>query len=219
VLDAEGFDDDASNFTTMSVNDAVATDIFGNLETPPDDEDAAEPANQIDQSTPNFENDTEQIAQNPIPAEVGGIAALPLQPPNIPPEPTPTSTAPMGPTIPKSRSLAHFKFKEKKVVFVSFDIETGGEHCGILQISAEMVRVDVEPSILSNGNESNMKDSSSNIRREAHVFNKYIKPEEGAIFDSIATRVHGLVESDPRIQGADGMERVWPQFLEWFIAI
>ena len=45
-------------------------------------------------------------------------------------------------------------------------------------MSAEMVRVDVEPSII-NGKESNMKDSSSNIRREAHVFNKYIKPEEG----------------------------------------
>ena len=136
VPDAKDFDEDASNFTTMSVDDALATDILGNLETPPNDEDAAEPANQIDQSTQNFENDTEQIAQNPIPAEVGRIAALPLQPPNIPPEPTPTSTAPMGPTIPKSRSLAHFKFKEKKVVFVSFDIETGGEYCDILQISA-----------------------------------------------------------------------------------
>jgi len=73
VPDAEDFDDDASYFTTMSVDDALDTDLFGNLETPPDDEDAAEPANQIDQSTPNSENDTEQIAQNPIPAEVGRI--------------------------------------------------------------------------------------------------------------------------------------------------
>jgi len=73
VLDAEDFDDDASNFTTMSVDEALATDIYGNLETPPDHEDAAEPANQIDQPTPNFENDTAQIAQNRIPAEVGGI--------------------------------------------------------------------------------------------------------------------------------------------------
>ena len=55
------------------------------------------------------------------------------------------------PTILKSRAIAHDHFKGNKVVFVSFDIETGGEFCGILQISAELVRIEVVPTITSKG--------------------------------------------------------------------
>ena len=48
------------------------------------------------------------------------------------------------PTIPKGRSIAHPYFVNNKIVFLSFDIEMGGEHCGILQLSAEIVRIDLE---------------------------------------------------------------------------
>ena len=121
-----------------------------------------------------------------------------------------------GPTIPKTRSLAHHKFEANRVVFVSFDIETGGEYCGILQISAEIVRVDVLPTVSNNGKISNLKDYSSNIRREVNAFNEYVKPHEGAIWDAHATRIHGLTENHPKILQADGMDLVWPRFLQWF---
>ena len=75
------------------------------------------------------------------------------------------STSPNG-TIPKSRSLAHDKFKAKKAVFVSFDIETGGEYCGILQMYAEIVRVDVLPTILKKGTHQ-IKTQQSTYAREA----------------------------------------------------
>ena len=42
VPDKEDFKDDGSNFTTETVDDAEATDIYGNLAGPPIDEDAAE---------------------------------------------------------------------------------------------------------------------------------------------------------------------------------
>ena len=56
VPDKEDFEDDRSHFTTETVDDAAATDIYGNLETPPIDEDAVELANQIDEPTQNPRN-------------------------------------------------------------------------------------------------------------------------------------------------------------------
>ncbi len=37
----------------------------------------------------------------------------------------------------KGKSLAHYHIMQEQAVFVSFDIETGGENCGIVQISAQ----------------------------------------------------------------------------------
>ena len=54
--------------------------------------------------------------------------------------------------------MAQDKFEAKKLVFVSFDIETGREYCDILQMSAEIVRVDVFPTISKKGTTSNLKD-------------------------------------------------------------
>ena len=51
VPDEEDFEDDRSHFTTETVDDATATDIYGNLETPLIDEDVAELASQIDEPT------------------------------------------------------------------------------------------------------------------------------------------------------------------------
>ena len=43
--------------------------------------------------------------------------------------------------VPKNRSIAHFHLHNQLCSFVSFDIETGGENCGIIQISAEICRM------------------------------------------------------------------------------
>ena len=66
-------------------------------------------------------------------------------------------------------------------------------------MSAEIVRVDVLPTISKKETTSNLKDYSSNIRRENNLFNEYVKPHEGAIWDSQATRIHGLTEHNPKI--------------------
>ena len=42
------------------------------------------------------------------------------------------------------------------------------------------------------------------------------KPHEGAVWDSQATIIHGLTEHNPKIIGADGMDFVWPRFLQRF---
>jgi hypothetical protein len=46
-------------------------------------------------------------------------------------------------TIPKGRSIAHNIFNNPNAVFLSFDIETAGEIAGIVQISAEIVRFEI----------------------------------------------------------------------------
>ena len=111
------------------------------------------------------------------------------------------------PTIPKSRSIAHDHFEGNKVDFVSFDIETGGEFCGILQISAESDRIEVVPTITSKSPSPN-KDTAKVIKREGSVFKEFVRLEEGAIFDSHATAIHGLTAEYENIVNAADIETV-----------
>ena len=115
IPDEKGFEDDGSHFTTETVEDITATDIYGNLAGPPIDEDAAELEIQIDEPTHNPRNPPPEIA---IPADASGTVTQQILQPNNSQEPTPSSPSPNG-TIPKSRSLTHYKFEAKKVVFVS----------------------------------------------------------------------------------------------------
>jgi len=71
-------------------------------------------------------------------------------------------------------------FANNKIVFLSFDGETGGEHCGILQISTETLRIDVDTKKKKNG-ESAAGDTAKNAMREPVTFNDYVNPGEGAI--------------------------------------
>ena len=91
VPNEEDFEDDGSHFTTETVDDATATDIYGNLETPPIDEDAAELASQIDEPTQNTRNPPPEIA---IPADARGTVTQQILHPNNAQEPTPPSTSP-----------------------------------------------------------------------------------------------------------------------------
>ena len=80
-------------------------------------------------------------------------------------------------------------------------METGGEHCGVVQISAEIFR------IVAGTNE---------VSREAAYFNKYIKPPDSTIWTQHATEVHELYAEYNHITSADPIEVVWNQ-LEIFL--
>ena len=137
VPDGEDFDDDASQFTLDSINSADATDIYGNLETGPDNEEAA--TVEIEAT----ENGAVVVAPPPQNAldEINTDASINLVAAQEETTQTPDNIS--DPTIPKGRSTAYHEFKKDKVVFLSFDIETGGEYCGILQMSAEIIRAEI----------------------------------------------------------------------------
>jgi hypothetical protein len=42
--------------------------------------------------------------------------------------------------IPRGKSEAHFDLKDNKIVFLSLDLETGKEYCGIIQLSGQLFR-------------------------------------------------------------------------------
>jgi hypothetical protein len=74
----------------------------------------------------------------------------------------------------KGRSILHHHFKQNKVVFVSLDLETGGENCGIIQLSAEFIRPE-----LSRDGTKVAKDTLSKVTRGG-TFNEYVNPGEDA---------------------------------------
>jgi hypothetical protein len=92
-------------------------------------------------------------------------------------------------------SKAHDDLMNDKCVFFSVDVETGGEHCGIVQISA------VEIHFSYDGTD--------------YEFDMYVNPGPGAKWDSTCTSVTGLSPNDNRIQNAGSIETVWPQFVEF----
>lgn len=95
----------------------------------------------------------------------------------------------------KSSSLADHWFQNQKVLFVSFDLETGGENAGILQISATM------------------KDQSGN--GVGHAFNSYVKPAANAHISEESSAIHGLKIDDERLVNAEPIKIVWPKFTSW----
>jgi len=42
---------------------------------------------------------------------------------------------------PKGKSIAHKWIAAEKIVYISQDIESGGENCGIIQLSAQIFRM------------------------------------------------------------------------------
>ena len=59
-------------------------------------------------------------------------------------------------------------------------ISTGGEFCGILQLSAQIFRAEIKPTITPKGPSPN-KDYCGSSTQNTITFNEYVKPEEGAI--------------------------------------
>jgi len=95
------------------------------------------------------------------------------------------------------KSIGHH-FMPNKIVCVSFDVETGGEYCRIIQISANIFRIN---------------NDHGEIERES--FERYMKPRDGAIWSSISTDVHGVHTNSPEIKNAKGIEKVWNEFVSY----
>jgi hypothetical protein len=99
--------------------------------------------------------------------------------------------------IPKSKSIAHHYMTKNRLVFISFDIETSGEQCGIIQISAEIFRLE--------------KDGTPSIERE--TFDEYVKPPPDAFWNEIACNsTHGLHADHEHIKNASSLSDVWQRF-------
>jgi hypothetical protein len=96
---------------------------------------------------------------------------------------------------------------ENDLVFVSFDIETGGTYCVIVQISAEMFRLIHDPWAQQN--------TPPTLIRLETTLNKYVNPGASAIWDPACSRIHGLTAESPEIQDADGIAMVWCHFCDW----
>ena len=120
----------------------------------------------------------------------------------------------------KGRSICHHLMKQNKLVFISLDLETGGDRCGIIQLSAELLRIKLK-------REENLtsKDSLSSVVRGEGVyheqdnpggtlFNEYVNPGEDAEWDSdaVGEQSHKLKATDPRIVGARKIGEVWQSF-------
>ena len=199
-LDDDGVDDgernpdiDDDNLSSISVADVPDLDIFGQFADGPSDEVALEATN--------------QEVQN----EVDFVAAPPDLPPLVIHQETVNNDDENGsPPIPKSRSKAHHYIDNGKAIFLSLDVETGGEYCGVLQLSAEICRMTILPQ-----GASKTKDKASHIKREPLTFNEYVYPGEGAIYSQACTNIHGLSESSQCIKDASDINVVWSRFVGW----
>ena len=135
---------------------------------------------------------------------------LPTAAEEPPPLPTATEDEP-SPPVPKGRNPhCHHLLGQGKCVLLSLDVETGGEYCGILQLSAEICRLTIQTS-----GRSSTKDTAAAILRDANTFNAYVRPADGAIFSEACTNIHGLTADSPCIQHASDIDVVWSQFVNW----
>lgn len=121
----------------------------------------------------------------------------------------------------KGRSICHEQIKQDKLVFVSLDLETGGEDCGIIQLSAEIVRV-----VIERDGAKAAKDTLASMSREGTLFNdddnptggefnEYVNPGRDAVWSDAAIEITGLSRSDPKIASARSIIPVWGSFCSW----
>jgi len=110
---------------------------------------------------------------------------------------------------PKGRSIAHHFISSGKAVYISLDMETGGEYCGIIQLSAEMARMEIRE---GRGVGNDKADATTRIPTK---FNEYINPGECAIWDDNVTKIHGLCKTHEKIVLASSISIVWQQFRSW----
>ena len=109
------------------------------------------------------------------------------------------------------RSIADHLMNNKEVCLLSFDLEHCGEYGGIIQLSAEMTRIE-----LTQMGSSSTKDTLADWATHSEPFNSYVNPGDNALWDDAATAVHGIRRSDPRIVNAPSINAVWADFVSWF---
>ena len=84
--------------------------------------------------------------------------------------------------LPSGKSIAHHYIDQRKAVFLSLDLEHGGDWVGLLQLSVETFCMIPD----ANG-------TSFTAVREQHTFNEYVQPGPDALWnDAINTHSHGL---------------------------
>jgi hypothetical protein len=128
----------------------------------------------------------------------------------LPPSPPPINIAHLTtsediPKPPPGKSIAHWDIEAKRVAYLSFDLETGGEHCGIIQISGQIFRPNpVDP-------------LHADFLTVEEAFNSYVCPPDGAIWNEQACReLHGLGPASDCIKNARPFAFVWREFEMWF---
>ena len=81
-------------------------------------------------------------------------------------------------------------------VFILFDLETGGEDVGVVQISADVFRLDLIRNKRTSGKYKGQidaaGDTASNIRRDPEVFDEYVKPTSEAEWSEKAMEKHNF---------------------------
>ena len=112
----------------------------------------------------------------------------------------------------------HGRLNDGTIKFLSLDLETGGEECGIIQLSAEFVRPK-----LHRGGKTAVKDSLESLERgDDNIFDKQNNPQ-GTVFDEYVqpledeewneeVGVHGLSVIHPSIRSAGKTKGVWKSF-------
>ena len=216
--DNDPVDEDASLFSSTSLGDLEGSDIYGNGGAGPDDVSGTTATNKHSENEP---------VRSDLPILLDRFAQLPQNQttdeinaePSIPDTSTPQTNNGITqhddePNIPKGRSIANPEIRDEKIVFVSFDIETGGEYCGILQLSAEISRLELVPKTTAKGIVAT-GDTASSIQREPNTFNEYVNPGEGAIYGEHSTALHGLTATHPSIRDAEEIYPVWQRFCQW----
>ena len=88
-------------------------------------------------------------------------------------------------------------------VFISLDLEHGGDKCRVTQLSAVLFR-------LGGFDLSNTSISKDLMIRE--VFNEYVRPPKSAIWNPKYTEITRLYANHPSIINADRIDQVWSRF-------
>ena len=192
----DNLSDGESIFSTKTVDSAEICDIYGNPIGRPTEEEPSEGAY----------HDSETAPANGVPPAI-----------SVPANPEARNDDEgdevQDPTIPSGRSIAHDIIEKKKAVYVSTDIEIGGDIAGIIQLSVEVVRMDLAPP--AHNPTSTVKDVATNVRR-GPTFDRYIKPDcKAEYWDDKLTEIHGLHAGHPDIVRADSMRVVWRDFQQF----
>ncbi len=102
-------------------------------------------------------------------------------------------------------------YNNKLAYFISFDIETGGEYVGVVQLSAQLciVKLTIDGS-------GTVKDKAKSITIAPEVFDSSVNPNKPpGLWDERAIAVHEIAPNQMRITEADDMRIVWHNFMEW----
>jgi hypothetical protein len=108
----------------------------------------------------------------------------------------------------KGRSIVHNVLTDGSAVFISFDIEIGGEYAGIIQLSAELVRMKLV------AGQGVVQDQLEEVAR-VETFDSYVKPDCD-IWDQRCIDIHQTHPDNECIVSSHNIDHdVWGQFKTW----